>query len=168
MATQYLEIQKAGAQYEKELNQRIQRASEFLCFYWYGHIVHLEPGSLIENQFYAILKRTNTLYGRRIKNVIENKSVIDVMYHIVTDDNYCQKSYCHQLYILTLAYTLFEEKRLYFSTSERKYTYMVKVSEISRRVIAEIDLRNKCDDTRDALINLAGCAITCLLGYILI
>ena len=45
---------------------------------------------------------------------------------------------------------------------------MVKVSEISRRVIAEIDRRNKCDDRRDALINLAGCVVTCLLGYILI
>jgi hypothetical protein len=58
---------------------------------------------------------------------------------------------------------LFEEKRLYFSTTERKYTYMGKISKISREVISELECRNR----RKTIFNLTCGAVTCLLGYIL-
>jgi hypothetical protein len=146
--------------YLKQYEKRLKRASDFLCFYWYGHDVYLEPDSLIEKQFFAILKRLAKLYEPKIRAVIENQNVIDVMWIIINDDKYCEK---HQWFILVLAYALFKEKRLYFSTPERKYTYMVKVSKISQHVIAEIKRHNKYD----TWIDLTGCAITCLLGYIL-
>ena len=143
-------------QYEKYL----ERASALLCFYWYGHDVYFEPDSLVEKQFFAIAKRLAKLYESKIQAIIENQNVIDVMWIIINDDKYCEE---HRWFILVLAYTLFTEKRLYFSTSERKYTYMVKVSKISQHVIAEIKRRNKYD----TWIELTGCAITCLLGYML-
>ena len=153
-------------EYERELNQRVQRAAQFICFYWYGHDVYFKT-DLIKEQFYEILNCIKTSHGQRIRDVIANKCSIDVMYIIVTDEQYCQKSYFHRLYILAVAYTLFTEKRLYFSTTERKYTYMVKISEISREVISEIACRNKAAARRDTLINLIGSAVTCILGYIL-
>ena len=143
-------------QYEKYL----ERASAFLCFYWYGHDVYFEPDSLIEKQFFAIAKHLAKLYESKILTVIENQPVLDVMWIIINYDKYCEE---HRWFILVLAYTLFQQKRLYFSTSERKYTYMVKVSKISQHVIAEIKRRNKYD----TWIELTGCAITCLLGYML-
>jgi hypothetical protein len=156
MGTQMLTDRYLKQKYEKCL----KRASAFICFYWYGHDVYFEPDSLIKKQFFAIAKRLAKLYKPKIRTIIENQNVIDVMWIIINDDKYCEG---HQWFILVLAYTLFKEKRLYFSTFERKYTYMVKVSKISQHVIAEIKRRNK----RDTWVELTGCAITCLLGYIL-
>jgi hypothetical protein len=153
-------------EYNLQLNRRLQRASNFICFYWHGHDVYFKT-DLIKEQFYEILNCIKTSHGQKIKDIITNRCVIDVMYVMVTDDQYCKKSYFHRLYILTVAYTLFTEKRLYFSTTERKYTYMVKISEISREVISEIACRNKAAARRDTLINLIGSAVTCILGYIL-
>jgi hypothetical protein len=48
------------------------------------------------------------------------------MYFIVVDDKFCNKNFTHQLYVLALAKLLFKRNRLYFSTSDRKYTYMEK------------------------------------------
>ena len=138
----------------------LERASAFLCFYWYGHDVYFEPDSLIEKQFFAIAKHLAKLYESKIQAVIENQPVLDVMWIIMSDDKYCEE---HRWFILVLAYTLFQQKRLYFSTPERKYTYMVKVSKISQHVIADIKRRNRYE----SLIELTGCAITCVLGYML-
>ena len=144
----------------KQYEKCLERASAFICFYWYGHDVFFEVDSLIEKQFFAIVKRLAKLYDSKIRAVIENKNVIDVMYHVMNNEKYCEE---HRLFILVLAYTLFKEKRLYFSTSARKYTYMVKVSKISQHVVAEIKRRNNYNTWLD----LMGCAITCFLGYIL-
>jgi hypothetical protein len=149
--------------YEREFQKRFQRASKFLCFYWYGHDIYFQT-DLIKKQFFGILNSIKTTYGGRINNVIANKPVIDVMYFIVTNEAYCNKSYFHRLYVLTVAYTLFEEKRLYFSTTERKYTYLGKISKISRGVISEMECRNR----REVIFGLTCCAVTCLLGYILV
>jgi hypothetical protein len=143
-------------EYEKQL----KRASAFICFYWYGHDVFFKVDSLIEKQFFAIVKRLAKIYDSKIRLIIEKNNVIDVMWVIINNTKYCEE---HRLFILVLAYTLFNEKRLYFSTSARKYTYMVKVSKISQRVIEEI----KCRNEYDTWAELMGCAITCLLGYIL-
>jgi hypothetical protein len=159
MAERIQEIQY----YEREFQKRFLRASKFLCFYWYGHDVYFQT-DLVKKQFFGILNSIKTTYGGRINNVIANKPVIDVMYFIVTNESYCNKSYFHRLYVLTVAYTLFEEKRLYFSTPERKYTYLGKISEISRGVISEIECRNR----RERIFGLTCCAVTCLLGYILV
>jgi hypothetical protein len=144
----------------KQYEKCLERASAFICFYWYGHDVFFEVDSLIEKQFFAIVKRLAKLYDSKIRLIIENKNVIDVMWVIMNNDKYCEE---HRLFILVLAYTLFKEKRLYFSTPARKYTYMVKVSKISQHVVEEIKRRNKYD----TWMELMGCAITCLLGYIL-
>jgi hypothetical protein len=153
--------------YEREFQKQLQRASNFICFYWYGHDVYFKT-DLVKKQFYEILNSIKTTQGWRINNIIANKPVIDVMYFIVTNDSYCKKSYFHRLYVLTVAHILFEEKRLYFSTTERKYTYMAKISEISRGAISEMECRNKAADRRDVIFNLTCCAVTCLLGYILV
>ena len=144
----------------KEYEKCLKRASAFICFYWYGHDVFFEVDSLIEKQFFAIVKRLAKLYDSKIRFIIEKNNVLDVMWVIINNDKYCEE---HRLFILVLAYTLFNEKRLYFSTSASKYTYMVKVSKISQHVIEEIKCRNKYDTWTE----LMGCAITCLLGYIL-
>jgi hypothetical protein len=143
-----------------EYEKHLKRASAFICFYWYGHDVFFKVDSLIEKQFFAIVKRLAKIYDSKIRLIIEKNNVIDVMWVIINNDKYCEE---HRLFILVLAYTLFNEKRLYFSTSARKYTYMVKVSKISQQVIEEIKCRNKYDTWTE----LMGCAITCLLGYIL-
>jgi hypothetical protein len=148
-------------QYEKCL----ERASGFICFSWYGHdvfseVVSLKTKKLLVKQFLAIIKSVAKLYDSKIRLIIENKNVIDVMYWVMDNDKYCEE---HRLFILVLAYTLFKEKRLYFSTPARKYTYMVRVSKISQHVVEEIKRRNKYD----TWLELMGCAITCFLGYIL-
>jgi hypothetical protein len=143
----------------------LERASGFICFYWYGHDVFSEVDSvktkkLLAEQFSAIIKRLAKIYDSKIRLIIENKNMIDVMWVMLNNEKYCEE---HRLFILVLAYTLFKEKRLYFSTPARKYTYMVKVSKITRQVIEEIKHRNK----NDTWLELMGCAITCFLGYIL-
>jgi hypothetical protein len=149
--------------YNREFQKQFVRASKFLCFYWYGHDVNFQT-VLVKEQFFGILNGIKTLYGAQINNVIANKPVIDVMYFIVGDDAYCNKSYLHRLYVLTVAYTLFEEKRLYFSTTARKYTYLGKISKISREVISELERRNR----RDTILGLTCCAVTWLIGYIFV
>jgi hypothetical protein len=149
--------------FREQFNQRLQRASNFICFYWYGTDVYFKTAS-IEKQFFDILEYLKEKYGQTIKDIISNTTTIDLMYIMVTEEQYYKKSYFHRVYLLTVAYILFKEKRLYFSTAERKYAYMAKISEISREVISEITRRNK----RDNLINWLGFgAVTCALGYIL-
>ena len=146
-----------------EFQKQLRRATNFICIYWYGHDIYFKT-DLVKRQFFGILNSIKNSHGERINNVIANKPVLDVMYFIVTNETYCNKSYFHRLYVLTVAYTLFEEKRLYFSTTERKYTYMGKISEISRGVISEMECRNR----REVIFGLTCCAVTCLLGYILV
>ena len=145
--------------------QCLKRASAFICFDWYGHDVFskvdsLKTKKLLMKQFFGIIKSVAKLYDSKIRLIIENNNVIDVMHHVMNNDKYCEE---HRLFILVLAYTLFKEKRLYFSTPARKYTYMVKVSKISQYVVEEIKCRNKSD----TWLELMGCAITCFLGYML-
>jgi hypothetical protein len=42
--------------YLKQYEKCLERASAFICFYWYGHNVYFEPDSLVEKQFFAIAK----------------------------------------------------------------------------------------------------------------
>ena len=149
--------------YNREFQKQFVRASKFLCFYWYGHDVNFQT-VLVKEQFFGILNGLKTRRRGQINNVIANKPVIDVMYFMVVDDAYCNKSYFHRLYVLTVAYTLFEEKRLYFSTTARKYTYLGKISKISREVISELERRNR----RDTILGLTCCAVTWLIGYIFV
>jgi hypothetical protein len=147
--------------YQGEFQKRLQRASNFICIYWYGYDIFFKS-DLIKKQFFGIINVIKTTHAQQINNVIENKPVLDVMYFML-DNEYYKKSYYHRVYILTVASMLFEEKRLYFSTTERKYTYMGKISKISREVISELECRNR----RKTIFNLACGAVTCLLGYIL-
>ena len=144
-----------------EFQKQLRRATNFICIYWYGHDIYFKT-DLIKRQFFGIINVIKTTHKQRINNVIENKPVLDVMYFML-DNEYYKKSYYHRVYILTVASMLFEEKRLYFSTTERKYTYMGKISKISREVISELECRNR----RKTIFNLTCAAVTCLLGYIL-
>jgi hypothetical protein len=147
--------------YQGEFQKQLRRATNFICIYWYGHDIYFKT-DLIKRQFFGIINVIKTTHAQRINNVIANKPVLDVMYFML-DNEYYNKSYYHRVYILTVASMLFEEKRLYFSTTERKYTYMGKISKISREVISELECRNR----RKTIFNLTCTAVTCLLGYIL-
>jgi hypothetical protein len=153
-----------GTSLIKRFEKCLERASGFICFNWYGHDVFSKVDStktkkLLLEQFYAIIKSVAKVYDSKIRSIIDNNNVIDVMYYVTDNEKYCDE---HRLFILVLSYTLFKEKRLYFSTPERKYTYMVRVSKISQYVIEEMKHRNKTD----TYVELAMCAITCVLGYI--
>ena len=102
---------------------------------WYGYH-RLEKDSVISDTFF---KNIYT-YTRRVNNKVSivlqgHKDLVDLML-VVLDGSYGLQGKKHRIYVLALAKILHDRNSLLFSSAERKYLYMDKITAVT---LAEID-----------------------------
>jgi hypothetical protein len=104
---------------------------------WYGYC-YFEEDSIIAEQFFPWVDTLRSHCRDEFELLFKDNSLVDLMYDLVSDDNYCNKDLTHQIYMLALGCELSKRKILLFSSAERKYLYLDKIIQISRSVIFEI------------------------------
>jgi hypothetical protein len=143
--------------FNPELQKRLWQFSIYEC--WYGYKIYKED-TIVGEHFHAWIGVVCDRVEKELELAL-NGPVIDEMYYIVLDDKYCNKSFTHKIYVLALAKLLFKRDRLYFSTSDRKYTYMEKIGQITEEVIGVI----KGKIAKKAICNCIGIFIACFVVY---
>jgi hypothetical protein len=140
-----------------ELQKRLWQFSVYEC--WYGYKTY--PRDTIIGEY---LHSYIDIVCSRIEphlNLALDGPVLDQMYFIVVDDKYCRKSFMHRYYVLALAKLLFKRNRLYFSTADRKYTYMDKIGQITEEVTTVI----KGKIAKNTIYNCLGILFTGFVMY---
>ena len=128
---------------------------------WYGYH-RLEQNSYITDTYFQWVRKSVRTNQKNIENVIREQNgseLIDLMWILVLDDEYCYKSLDHQLYIIAVAYVLHKYSKLLFSNLERKYLYMDKITQITLSIVRIVKERI----AKNTLCTLGG---VCILGIV--
>jgi hypothetical protein len=128
---------------------------------WYGYH-RLEQNSYITDTYFQWVRKSVRTNQKNIENVIREQNgseLIDLMWILVLDDEYCYKSLDHQLYIIAVAYVLHKYNKLLFSNADRKYLYMDKITQITLSVVRIVKERI----AKNTLCTLGG---VCILGIV--
>ena len=142
--------------FNPELQKRLWQFS--IYEYWYGWKTYPRD-TIIGEYLHSYIDAVGYRVEPRLKFALDGP-VLDQMYFIVINDEYWSKSFLHRLYVLTLAKLLFRRRRLYFSTEHRKYTYMVKIGQITEEVVDVI----KGKIAKNAIYNCMGILS---MGYVI-
>jgi hypothetical protein len=130
---------------------------------WYGHH-HLEQDSYITDKYFQWVNRMVYKIKDQLTKILSKycaDNIVDLMWVLIIDDEYCNKDLDHQLYVLAIAFVLHVENKLLFSTLKRKYLYMDKVTQITRSVINTV----KDDIAKNTLCAMGGVCVMGILAY---
>ena len=135
----------------------------YTTLHWYGYH-HLEQDSYVTDRYFQWINRTLYKNEHALSKLLTDKNinnVVDLMLVIILDDEYCNKDLDHQLYVLAVAFILHRQNKLLFSTLERKYLYMDKVTQITLSVINVV----KDGIAKNTLCIMGGVCVMGLLAY---
>jgi hypothetical protein len=145
-----------GEFFAPEFQRRLQQFSVYE--YGYGYKTYPRD-TLIGERLHSYIDVVCSRIEPALKNALDGP-VLDQMYFIVIDKKYWGKSFLHRVYVLALAKLLFRRHRLYFSTADRKSTYMDKIGQITEEVTVVI----KGKIAKNAIYNCLGVLFT---GYVM-
>jgi hypothetical protein len=130
---------------------------------WYGYH-RLEENSYVTDTYFQWVRQSVRRNQKNIETVIREQNgsldgITDLMWFLVIDDEYCNKSLDHKLYIIAVAYILHKYSKLLFSNLERKYLYMDKITQITLSIIHTV---KECI-AKNTLCTIGG---VCVLGFV--
>ena len=102
---------------------------------WYGYH-RLEKDSVIADTFFENIYTYMQTVNNKVSIVLRgHKDLVDLML-VVLDGSYGLQDKKHRIYVLALAKILHDQNSLLFSSAERKYLYMDKITAVT---LAELD-----------------------------